>query len=89
MTDAFAAWAAAHALQLFLALPLLAGAAAYVFARCGLGLPGRRRTIFFMTGTCAALALFLVLAFAIESEGVVVAFDRALASSLSMSMSTP
>jgi len=89
MTDAYAAWAAVHALQLFIALPLLAGGAALLFARCGLSLPGRSRAAFFMTGTCAALALFLVLAFAIESEGAVVTFDRALASSLSMSMSTP
>jgi undecaprenyl-diphosphatase len=89
MTDAYAAWAAAHALQLFIALPLLAGGVALVFARCGLSLRGRRRDALFMTGTCAALVLFLVLAFAIESEGRVVAFDRALANSLSMSMSTP
>lgn len=89
MTDAYAAWAAAHALLLFIVLPLLAGGAALLFARCGLSLRGRRRAVFFTTGACAALALFLVLAFAIESEGAVVVFDRALANSLSMSMSTP
>lgn len=89
MTDAYAEWAAAHALLLFIALPLLAGGVALVFARYGLRLPGRGRTVFFVTGTCAALALFLVLAFAIESEGRVVAFDRALANSLSLSMSMP
>jgi len=89
MTDAYAALAAAHALQLFIALPLLAGGAALLLARWGTRWRRRGRAAFFMAGTCAALALFLVLAFAIESEGAVVAFDRALAASLSMSMSTP
>lgn len=89
MTDVYAGWAAAHAWQLFIALPLLAGAAALILARCWTRLPGRGRVVLFALGTSAALALFLVLAFAIEREGAVVAFDRALAGALGMSMSMP
>ncbi len=88
MTDAYAAWAAVHALQLFIGLPLLAGAAALAFARRWPRLGARGRAVLFASATSAALALFLVLAFAIERQGAVVEFDRALANSLSMSLST-
>ncbi|MGS1105951.1 phosphatase PAP2 family protein [Achromobacter anxifer] len=89
MTDAYAAWAAAHALQLFIALPLLAAAAALALACCWPRLPGGGRLVLFALGTSAALALFLILAYAIERQGAVVAFDQALARALGMSMSTP
>ena len=89
MTDAYAAWAAAHALQLFVALPLLAAAAALTLAWCWPRLSGGGRVALFALGTSAALVVFLVLAYAIEREGAVVAFDRALAGALGMSMSTP
>ncbi|MDT4808534.1 phosphatase PAP2 family protein [Achromobacter agilis] len=89
MTDVFAAWVAAHALLLFIALPLLCGAAALLFARCGRGLSGRGRVVCFALGTCLSFALFLALAFAVGRQGPVVAFDRALAGALSMSMSMP
>ncbi len=88
MTDVYAAWAAVHALQLFIALPLLAGAAAFAFGRCWPRLGAGGRVALFAAGTAAALALFLALAFAIERQGAVVGFDRALADSLSMSLST-
>jgi membrane-associated phospholipid phosphatase len=88
MMDAYAAWAAVHALQLFIGLPLLAGAAALAFGRCWPRLGASGRAALFASGTTAALALFLVLAFAIERQGAVVRFDRALADSLSMSLST-
>lgn len=89
MTDAYAAWAAAHALQLFIALPLLAAAAALALAYCWPRLPGGGRLVVFALGASAALALFLILAYAIERQGAVVAFDQALARALGMSMSTP
>ncbi len=88
MMDAYAAWTAVHALQLFIGLPLLAGAAAFAFGRCWPRLGASGRTALFASSTTAALALFLVLAFAIERQGAVVRFDRALADSLSMSLST-
>lgn len=88
MTDVYAAWAAAHAPQLFIALPLLAGAAALLFVRGYLGLSATGRAALFATATCASFMLFLSLAMAVEHRGVVVAFDGALANALSMSMST-
>lgn len=88
MMDAYAAWAAVHALQLFIGLPLLAGAAAFAFGRCWPRLGASGRAALFASGATAAFALFLILAFAIERQGAVVRFDRALADSLSMSLST-
>ncbi|MGY6270180.1 phosphatase PAP2 family protein [Achromobacter denitrificans] len=89
MTDVYAAWAAACALPLFIALPLLSGAAAAALARCGLGLSSRGRAACLALGACASFGLFLALAFAVGREGAVTAFDKALAAALSMTMSTP
>jgi len=89
MTDVYAAWAAAHALLLFILLPLLSGAGALLFARCCLGLSRRGRGLCFALGIGASFAVFLALAIAVGSQGAVVEFDRALAGSLSMSMSMP
>jgi membrane-associated phospholipid phosphatase len=88
MTDVYAAWAAAHALQLFIALPLLTGAAALLFVRGYLRLAPSGRAVMFAAATCAAFALFLALAISVQRQGTVVAFDSALANALSMSMST-
>ena len=89
MTDVYAAWAADHALLLFIALPFLSGAGALLFARGCLRWSPRRRAACFALGTCASFALFFVLAYAVGRPGAVVAFDRALAAALSMSMSMP
>lgn len=89
MTDVYAAWAAGHALLLFIALPLLSGAGALLFARCYPGLSRRGRAACFALGTCASFALFLALARAVGRQGAVVEFDKALAGALSMSMPVP
>ncbi|WP_313622213.1 phosphatase PAP2 family protein [Achromobacter sp.] len=88
MTDAYAAWAAAHALQLFFVLPVLAGGVALLFMQCYRRLSANGRTALFATTACVSFALFLVLALAVEHRGMVVAFDGALANALSMTMST-
>ncbi|QVQ24349.1 phosphatase PAP2 family protein [Achromobacter deleyi] len=88
MNDVYAAWAAAHAPHLFIALPLLTGAAALFFVRGYLALSATGRAALFATATCASFMLFLLLAMAVERRGTVVAFDGALANALSMSMST-
>ncbi|MFD4839498.1 phosphatase PAP2 family protein [Achromobacter sp. NPDC058515] len=88
MTDAYAAWAAAHALHLFIALPLMAGAAALLFFRAYMGLSASGRAALSVAATCAAFTLFLLLATAVGQRGAVVAFDSALANALSMSMAT-
>jgi undecaprenyl-diphosphatase len=87
MTDVYAAWAADHALLLFIALPVLAGAGALLVARCYAGLPRRARAAFVALGVCVPFALFLALAFSVGRQGTLAAFDQALASALSMSMS--
>ena len=88
MTDLYAAWAAAHALQLFIVLPLLSGAAAILIVHGYLKLPPVGRATAFAMGASAAFALFLLLALAVSRRGAVVTFDSALASALSMSMET-
>lgn len=88
MTDVYAAWAAAHALHLFIALPLLTGAAALLVVRGYLRLSPGGRAVMFAAATCAAFSLFLVFAISVQRQGAVVAFDSALANALSMSMST-
>ena len=89
MTDVFAAWIASHALLLFIALPLLSGAAALLFARGCRSLSDSGRAVCLALGTCLSFALFLALALAVGRQGAVVEFDRALAGALSMSMSMP
>ncbi|KAG1187116.1 hypothetical protein G6F35_014508 [Rhizopus arrhizus] len=49
MTDAWAAWAASHALELFIALPLLAGAAAFWGMRAYVGRPRRARQAIYVS----------------------------------------
>lgn len=88
MTDVYAAWAAVHALQLLIALPILAGGAALLFMRCHRSLSARGRAALFAATACVSFAVFLALALAVERRGMVVAFDGALANALSMSMST-
>ncbi|EHK66667.1 phosphatase PAP2 family protein [Achromobacter arsenitoxydans] len=88
MTDIYAAWAAAHAMQLFIVLPLLSGAAALLFMHCYRRLSGGGRAVLFGSTIGVSLAIFLLLALAVERRGHVVAFDEALANALSMSMST-
>lgn len=88
MTDVYAAWAAAHALQLFIALPLLSGAAALLFMHCYRRLSPGGRAVLFAATIAVSLSTFLMLALAVERRGPVVAFDDALANALSMSMST-
>jgi undecaprenyl-diphosphatase len=88
MTDVYAAWAAAHALSLFVALPLVASAVALLFMHCHGRLSGNGRAVLFAVTAGVCFAVFLTLALAVESRGTVAAFDSALASALSMSMST-
>ena len=88
MTDVYAAWAAAHALQLFVALPLVAGAVALLFMRWHARLSAGGRSALFAATALAAFGTFLALALAVDSRGTIVAFDSALADALSMSMST-
>lgn len=88
MTDVYAAWAAAHAFSLFIALPLLAGGAALLFMRCHGRLSRNGRAALFAGVAGVSFVLFLTLALAVESRGAVVQFDSALADALSMSMST-
>lgn len=87
MTDSYAQWAAAHALELFIALPLLTGALALLTVRIVAGRPTNTRRGAIAAGVMLALAIFGVLAWAVHSQGDVVAFDGALADALSMSMS--
>lgn len=88
MTDAWAAWAASHALELFIALPLLAGAAAFWGMRAYVGRPRRARHAIYASSLAVWLLLFLGLAMAVQRQGDIVAFDGALADALSMTMDT-
>lgn len=88
MTDAWAAWAASHALELFIALPLLAGAAAFWGMRAYVGRPRRARHAIYASSLAVWLLLFLGLAMAVQRQGGIVAFDGALADALSMTMDT-
>lgn len=88
MTDAWAAWAASHALELFIALPLLAGGAAFWGMRAYVGGSRRARNVVYASSLAVLLALFLGLAMAVRRQGGVVAFDGALADALSMTMDT-
>lgn len=87
MTNVYAAWVASHALLLFIALPLLSGAAAMLAARGWLGLARRGRALCFAAAAGASFAVFLAFACAVGQQGAVVAFDEALAGALSLSMS--
>lgn len=86
MSDTYAAWAAAHALELFIALPLLTGATALFVLRALAGCPLKTRRRAFVGGVSLALLVFGVLAWAVHTQGRVVAFDAELANALSMSM---
>ncbi|MBB1596036.1 phosphatase PAP2 family protein [Achromobacter sp. UMC46] len=88
MTDVYAAWAASHALELFIALPLLAGAAAFFTLRAYIGCTGQGCKAVYASGLLALLLLFMGLAMAVRHQGGIVAFDGALAAALSMSMDT-
>ena len=88
MTDAYAAWAASHALELFIALPLLAGAGALFAARAYVNCPARCRNAAYASGLAVLLVLFLGLAMAVRHQGGIVSFDGALAGALSMTMDT-
>jgi len=88
MTDVWAAWAASHALELFIALPLLAGAAAFWGMRAYVGRPRRARHAIYASSLAVWLLLFLGLAMAVQRQGDIVAFDGALADALSMTMDT-
>lgn len=87
MTEHYAAWAAANALPLFIVLPLLCASAAVLAVRGLQAMPRRGRALCVALGVCASLILFLLLAIAVKHEGAMVAFDKALARDLSMSMS--
>lgn len=86
MTDVYAAWAAAHALQLLVALPLLSGGAAVMILQGYVRASRRGRAVIFGAGSGVALLMFLALAAAVGQQGGVVAFDSALAGALSLSM---
>lgn len=86
MNEAVAAWASAHALLLFIGLPLASGAAALgIMQRYSAGAP-RRRKWMLAVGVSGLILVFAVLAGAVRRQGGVVAFDGALANALSMSM---
>lgn len=86
MNDVYAEWVASHAMELFIALPVLTGAAALFVVRAFAGGSTVTRRVMVGAGVSAALLTFLVLATAVHSQGRVVAFDGALANALSMSM---
>ncbi|WAI82988.1 MULTISPECIES: phosphatase PAP2 family protein [Achromobacter] len=86
MNDVYAEWVASHAMELFIALPVLTGAAALFVVRAYVGGSTVTRRVMVGAGVSAALLTFLVLAAAVHSQGRVVAFDGALANALSMSM---
>lgn len=86
MTEVYAEWAASHAMELFIALPVLAGAAAFFVVRAFAGGSTVARRAMFGAGVSAAVLIFVAFAWAVHSEGRVVAFDGALANALSMSM---
>lgn len=86
MSEVYAQWAASHAMELFIALPVLAGAAALLVVRAFVGGSALTRRAMVGAGVSACVAIFLVLAAAVHSRGRVVAFDGALADALSMSM---
>ncbi|MGE8569566.1 MAG: phosphatase PAP2 family protein [Achromobacter sp.] len=86
MTEVYAAWVASHAMELFIALPVLTGAAALFAVRAFAGGSAVTRRVMFGAGVSAALLTFLVLAAAVHTQGRVVVFDGALADALSMSM---
>lgn len=86
MNEGFAAWVSAHALILFIGLPLASGMAALGFVRLYVAGSRRRRAWMLGLGLSGLVLAFGVLAAAVRSEGTVVAFDGALADALSMSM---
>ena len=86
MIDASAAWAAEHALLLFLLLPCLAALLALGAARAWLAVEARGRTVLGAGGAGLALLVFLALAVAVRRPGAVVAFDGALANALGRAM---
>lgn len=88
MNDVYAAWASAHALELFIGLPLVTGAAAVFVMRAYVGSSRRGRAVISIAGVGVLLLVFLALAAAVRSQGGIVAFDGALADALSMSMSS-
>lgn len=88
MNEAVAAWASAHALALFIGLPLLTGGAALGVVSAYAGGSRRRRVLIVGAGLALLLLVFLSLALAVRREGGVVAFDGALAEALSMSLDT-
>lgn len=89
MTQASAAWIAAHALAVFIVLPALAALAAVAVARAAsrLSPPGRRRAR--AAGLCLLLAMFALLAAAVATPGRVLRFDDALADALGAAMPAP
>ena len=86
MIDASAAWAADHALLLFLLLPCLAALLALGVARVWLAVEARGRILLGAGGAGLALLVFLALAVAVRRPGAVVAFDGALANALGRAM---
>jgi undecaprenyl-diphosphatase len=86
MIDASAAWAAEHALLLFILLPCLAALLALGAARAWLAVEARGRTVLGAGGAGLALLVFLALAVAVRRPGAVVAFDGALANALGRAM---
>ena len=85
MIDASAAWAADHALLLFLLLPCLAALLALGVA-CVAGGRGARPHPVGRRRCGLALLVFLALAVAVRRPGAVVAFDGALANALGRAM---
>ena len=88
MNDVYAAWASSHALELFIGLPLVTGAAAVFVMRAYVGSSRRGRAAISVAGVGVLLLVFLALAAAVRRQGGIVAFDGALADALSMSMSS-
>lgn len=86
MTETCAAWVSTYALEIFIALPLLTGAAAFFAARAYASCSRRARKAIFASGVAVLLLLFLGLAAAVQRHGGIVAFDGALADALSMTM---
>lgn len=86
LIDVCAAWVSAHALLLFLLLPLGAATVAVAMARVSARAAPVVRAAGWGAAVALAGALFLTLAYAVTRPGVVVEFDSALAGALSMSM---
>lgn len=86
--DVYASWVAAHALWLFIGVPLAAAGAVYLLVLVGARLPEVPRRGLWALLMLAALVLFLGLAWAVTRQTRVVDFDAALANALSTSMSS-